>query len=157
MKPIFISLQLWNETWSGLRKRGGARRESACIWAGDRTKDSERVSRVVYLDDLPDVTAGMKHHRASREATRALFQDLRKHGEQIVADVHTHPRAWVGLSTVDEEHPIEFRPGLPAIVIPNLARGSPRVEAIGLHEYLGHGRWQRLEEVQLYLKIGGSE
>lgn len=156
MKPIMVTQQLWEETWIGLRARGNGRREAACIWSGKRSPDGDIARSVTFLDDLPGVRASARYHRLSRETIKALFDLLRERQEVIVADIHTHPSDWVDLSPTDEEHPIEFRRGLPAMIIPNFAKFAPALDGLGLHEYLGDGKWRRLdsEEVEQVLKIG---
>lgn len=146
---VCINRGLWKATWQGLSARSGGARESACVWAGDRPQDIWRVRSVYFLEDLGPVTAGPLHHRASRACTANLFWNLRQHGESIVADVHCHPEEWVDLSPTDEEHPIEFRIGLLAIVLPHFARGAPSLGDIGVHEYLGTSAWRRLSAIQV--------
>jgi hypothetical protein len=156
MKPIIVAQQLWIETWYGLRTRGKGRSETACIWAGKRSTSGDIVHSVTFLDDLPGVHAGARYHQVSRVTIEALFKLLRERNEMIVADIHTHPSDWVDLSPTDSEHPIEFRRGLPAMIIPNFAMFEPTLEGLGLHEYIGDGAWRSLdqEEIQQTLKIG---
>jgi hypothetical protein len=99
---------------------------------------------VLFLDDFGDTERRQGYHRSTREAVAAAFDRLRETGQVIVADVHTHPEAWVGLSGLDMAHPIEFRVGLLAIVIPHFALGGPTVGSIGVHRYLGQGEWRSL-------------
>jgi len=156
MKPIEVTHQLWVETWSGLRTRGAGKHEAACIWSGKRSPGGDIVHSVTFLDDLPGVHAGERYHQLSRVTINALFELLRARHEMIVADIHTHPGDWVDLSPTDAEHPIEFRRGLPAMIIPNFAKFAPALDGLGLHEYLGDGAWRRLdsEELGQTLKIG---
>jgi proteasome lid subunit RPN8/RPN11 len=156
--PIKISESLWQSTWSGLSQRGQGRRESACVWAGERFADRWVVHDVVFLDDLPGVHGGRLHHCTTRPAVAALLSRLRSAGWQIVADVHTHPRDWVDLSPVDRQHPIEHRIGLVAIVLPHYGRGPIRLESVGVHEYQGSYRWRTLPlaETLTKIEIGGK-
>lgn len=149
MRQIVVSLMLWQSTWNGLRTRGAATRESACVWGGKRTVAADIATSVTFLDDLPGVRAGTRYHRLTRETIDALFAILRSNKEMIVADIHTHPGCWVDLSPTDAEHPIEYRPGLPAIVIPYFAMGAPALDGLGLHEYVGDGEWRMLEQKEI--------
>jgi proteasome lid subunit RPN8/RPN11 len=154
VKPIIVTQELWNHTWFGLRDRGKGRRETACIWGGHRVGPADSVQSVIFLDDLPGVRAGTRYHQMSRPTILALFKILRERREVIVADIHTHPEGWVDLSPTDTEHPIEFRPGLPALVIPHFAKTAPTAERLGLHEYLGEGAWRMLSAAEIRAVLG---
>lgn len=156
MKPIVVSKKLWMETWQGLHKRGAGIREAACIWGGRRDESTDTAKSVTFLDDLPGVRAGARYHQLTRTTIGALFEVLRRNGDMIVADIHTHPSRWTGLSITDAASPIEFRCGLPAMVIPHYATVPPTLTNLGLHEYVGDGRWRQLTltEIQSVLRIG---
>lgn len=156
MKPILVSKELWLETWEGLRLRGEGLREAACVWGGTREATVDRATSVTFLDDLPGVRAGARYHRLTRVTIAALFEVLTRNGDMIVADIHTHPERWTGLSRTDAASPIEFRPGLPAMVIPHFATVAPTLAGLGLHEYIGDGRWRELDpgEVRSVMRIG---
>lgn len=139
---LYAPHALWAATWAGLRRRGDERRESACVWLGTRDRAEERACEVVFLDDLPGTVARRLHHRTSLAAVAALMQRARALGLVIVADIHTHPGEWVGLSELDQAHPIEYRVGLVALVLPRFASGPPELQLTGVHEYLGDGRWR---------------
>jgi proteasome lid subunit RPN8/RPN11 len=156
MTTIEIAKTLWDQTWDGLKSRGAGVREAACVWAGRRENaGAATVTDVLFLEDQGDVDSGELHHCTSRQATRALFELLREKGLVIVADVHTHPGCWVNLSHTDRAHPIEYRRGLIAIVLPNFATQTPRIDSIGTHEYVGDGQWRTLTrgEVRRTLNI----
>lgn len=152
---LVVSMGLWQMTWEGLRARSRGRRESACVWGGRRSNDSEVAEEVHFLDDLPGVIGYRAFHSTSREATQALFARLRALGQSIVADIHCHPGRWVGLSETDAEHPIEYRVGLFALVLPCFATGMPRLSRTGVHIYLGDGVWQKFSggDAKLRIKI----
>lgn len=145
MPPVYVPASLWARTWRGLRDRGAGRRESAAVWSGTRDDTGERAVDVLFLDDLPGVRAHALQHCVPRSATAALFRELRARGHVIVGDVHTHPGAWVDLSLTDQEHPIEYRVGLLAVVIPHFAKGSPDETGVGIHVYRGSGAWETPE------------
>lgn len=152
-KPLFISSELWERTWLGLRARGYGQREAACVWAGESSDLEERVSEVIFLDDLPGVESFALQHRTTRKATAVLFEQLREKRLSIVADVHTHPEEWVDLSWVDKAHPIEYRPGLTALVLPGYATGAPSLKETGVHVYLGDGEWRHLKGFRAQMKV----
>lgn len=156
-QPLVIPSRLWDETQRGLGERSQGRRESACIWAGQRSPEQCVVQEVVFLDDLPGVRGRSLQHRTPKHALDQLFQILREKGLQIVADVHTHPHDWVDLSRVDQRNPIEHRIGLIAIILPDYAQRAISLVDIGVHEYLGSYQWRRLPrlEVQSRLLVPG--
>lgn len=137
--------QLWKDTWLGLAERGDARREAACVWAGTRSEQVERAEAVIFLDDLPGVVGRPYQHRTSRSAVSLMLATVRRMGLRIVGDLHTHPSSWVDMSIVDRAHPIEFRVGLIAIVIPHFAALPVDIASVGVHEYAGDGEWTTLE------------
>lgn len=141
---LVVSQAIWNETWEGLRLRSGNSRESACVWGGHRSETSDEATQVHFIDDLPGIERGRLSHQTPREATELLFGDLRRSGQSIVADVHSHPGSWVGLSETDSTHPIEYRIGLFALVLPRFANGKPSLASAGVHIYLGNGNWKQL-------------
>lgn len=154
---IRISQELWTKTWSGLRERGAAKREALCVWAGDRQHLPWEVTDVIFLGDLPGVEGFALFHRISREAVTQLFGLLQAKGLDLIADVHTHPADWVGLSETDQEHPLEYRIGFISVVLPNYATSEPLLEAAGVHEYTGSMKWKTLElaETKERIQIGG--
>lgn len=141
---IVLTLELWNETINGLRMRGNGERETACVWAGHRGESEHKVLEVVFLDDLAGVISRELNHRVTMSAIDILFKYLKDKKLSIVADLHTHPHDWVGLSWVDKEHPLEYRMGFLMIVLPNYACGDVSLDNIGVHEYEGDAKWREL-------------
>jgi hypothetical protein len=154
-REVCISKADWQLTWQGLKLRGNRKLEAACIWGGRRRKNQEMVEGVYFIDDLLGVRRGRLYHRTSREATISLFETLRQRGHVIIADIHTHPRDWVDLSPTDAAHPIEYRKGLLALVLPFFATKKPDLLSVGIHEYVGSGEWRRLkgDEVMTTIRI----
>lgn len=143
MSPVSVTSALWRATWLGLRRLSGGHRESACVWGGRRDGDGWHAERVIFFAEGAD--AGSHYHRTSTAATAEAFRELRSAGLRIVADIHTHPEKWVGLSAIDQEHPVEYRGGLLALVLPDFAAGSPDLGHVGAHLYEGDGRWRELD------------
>lgn len=145
-RQMNVPVRVWDETWFGLRRRSRGRRESAAIWAGRRTAGVEHVEAVYFLDDYRGGVQQRGYHRVSVEALDQFFKVLQRDHRVIVADLHTHPGLWVGLSALDEENPIEFRVGFPAIVVPSFARPAPSLSLAGVHLYEGKGKWMALTD-----------
>jgi hypothetical protein len=143
---IYIPIQIWHATWAGLNTRSKGKIESAAIWAGRRDGEIERVEGVYFLDDYVGGLQRRDYHCVPVQALTIFFADLRRDRRVIIADLHTHPRSWVGQSQLDEANPIEFRKGLPAVVLPWFAQGEPSLQSCGVHIYEGGGKWLSLGE-----------
>lgn len=141
---IIVSRTAWEQTWTGLLARGSGRRETACVWAGTREDACDVVRHVAFIDDQDEVRGAPYSHVAAPAAVARVLADLRMRGLVIVADLHTHPSNWVGLSDIDQANPIEFRVGLIALVLPNFASGERLISRVGVHEYVGEKRWRQL-------------
>jgi proteasome lid subunit RPN8/RPN11 len=125
-----------------LQRRSADENEAACVWLGTRSSDLERALEVVFLDDLPGTVGRRLQHRTSRQAVDMMLEFARTKRMSIVGDLHTHPSEWVDLSEVDRVHPIEYRVGLLALVLPSCAQGLPDLTRTGVHEYIGAGNWK---------------
>ncbi len=153
VRHVVVPPSVWIATWEGLRVRGGGVRESACIWAGTRDGDVEVAQAIVFLDDLPGTAGQPLQHRTSRDAVAAMLARVRELGMVIVADIHTHPSIGVDLSLVDRAHPIEFRVGLLALVLPAFGAGAPQLARTGVHEYVGDGRWKKFRGADAFRRV----
>jgi hypothetical protein len=152
-RKILIATSQWEMTWSGLRDRGHGNVESVAVWAGKRDGTTEIVEGIYFLNDF---SGGLQHrgyHFVPPEALAKLFAQLQKDRRVLIADVHTHPTSWVGLSEIDKEHPIEFRPGIHEIVLPSFALPDPSLQAAGFHEYKGNGKWRTLSKKEKTILI----
>ncbi len=140
---LHIPNSIWEKTVHGLRKRSGGRRESGCLWVGKR-EQTWLIQDAFFLDDFPGTKRHSQFHRTPRSAISMMFEMLREKEYQIIADIHTHPSFWVGLSEVDKRNPIEYRVGLIAMIFPYFARRDCSFKNIGVHEYLGVHKWRDL-------------
>lgn len=141
-----IRRAVWMETLQRLHQAGGGANEAGCVWVGHRKDNLLEVTRGIFFDELSFVRAEALSLVLPPQAFREIARLCKPHGEQILVDVHTHPKDWVGQSPVDMANPIEFRVGLLALIIPNYAtdHAIPPTKA-GLHEYLGERRWRAFE------------
>jgi hypothetical protein len=141
---LILSHGLWVETWLGLRQRCAGEREATCVWGGQRDGNTLRCTSVIFLNDFPGVRSARLYHVTPPGVTAQVFEILRNRGESIAADIHAHPADWVEQSRTDMEHPIEYRPGLMALILPYFAVGMADLTTIGAHEYLGNLQWRML-------------
>lgn len=144
LKKIQISRVLFEETWAGLNRIGRGATEAVAVWGGTRGSQIEVVKKVYYIDQ-GGVLRRQRLHRIPAEEINNLFSRLRADGLSIIADVHTHPSEWVGLSPVDEANPTEFRIGFVSVVIPSFGSGTASVREIGFHVYEGDGEWRDVD------------
>ena len=158
-RQLVVFEGVWTSTWSGLRERGQSERETACVWLGKREGSIERAHVAVFLDDLPGTVGRRLQHRTSRTAVDMLLMRSRELGMVIVADIHTHPADWVDLSDIDRLHPIEYRIGLLALILPDFAASRPNLQRVGVHEYIGDGDWKtfRAQDAARRVRIVSAE
>jgi proteasome lid subunit RPN8/RPN11 len=121
-----------------LAKRGGGTREAGAFLLGHRDDKRNRITRIVYLDDLdPDcLTGGITF---DGRAYSALWDICDEHGLQVLGDVHTHPGRWVAQSDTDSDNPMLAREGHVALILPNFSRGNVRPSGIGVHRFSKSG------------------
>jgi hypothetical protein len=145
---IEMDARLFRELMAELARRGHGNRESgAFLLSTNRTQSHGRprdnwpiVTRVAYYDDLDpaSLTGGITFGADGYSALNAI---CRRGQLQVVADVHTHPQAWVGQSETDAGHPMSAVAGHVALIAPNFARARVRPEDLGVHVLDGSGRW----------------
>lgn len=132
---------LWVELIAELARRGEGRRESGAFLLARQDGDQRVVSEVVYFDDLdPECLVGGIH--LHRDAYPRLWDRCAREGLLVVADVHTHPGAWVGQSGTDRENPMVAIPGHIGVIVPNYALGDPSPAQLGFHTYAGDEGWR---------------
>lgn len=139
---IRLPLLLWKQTLTQLRRRGAGRRESGAFLLG-REGDAALVTKFICYDDLdPDAyqSGAIGFHAAGYAA---LWAYCKSEKLQILADVHTHPGAWVQQSSIDQKNPMIPVTGHTAMIVPHFGR-TPwwSLKAVGVYEYLGDFKWR---------------
>jgi hypothetical protein len=147
-KVIQIPGVLFAETWTRLNRIGRGKVEAVAVWGGTRGLQCDRVEKAYYVDQA-DVFRGQRLHQIPAEQINSLFAFMRSDGLAIIADVHTHPTDWVGLSAIDQANPTEFRRGFVSIVIPWYGSTTLRIREIGVHIYHGDGKWTEADPEQV--------
>jgi proteasome lid subunit RPN8/RPN11 len=140
---IRLDSDLWNNLLVELSARGAGTRESAAfllVPKGDTAVATEVVTEIAYLDDL-DATCLTGGITFSADGQSKLLALCRVRALKVVADVHTHPGPWVDQSRIDAAHPMVAVAGHVALIVPNYGQHQPHLEDVGVHIYLGDGRW----------------
>lgn len=148
----FISLVKWFSLIRQLRIRGEGRRESGAVLLGKA--DSNQITEFICLDELDPhcYVHGMIQFHAS--GFIKLWDYCRNKQLRVIADVHTHPRQWTGLSDTDIINPFISIPGHVAIVIPSYAKNYFQLkQGIGIYLYLGNYNWEKLPVSNLKLRL----
>jgi proteasome lid subunit RPN8/RPN11 len=128
----------WNSMVAELGRRGRGNRESGAFLLGDRSGDGRTVTRVVYLDDLdPNCLQGGIEFDGL--AYSKLWDLCDAEQRVVIADVHTHPKQWVGQSGIDAENPMVAQKGHVAVIVPNFASRPVQASEVGVHRYDGRG------------------
>lgn len=131
----------WDALFAELAARGEGWKESGAFLLTPKAGDRRTVSEIVYFDELdPDALTGAIHLRSL--AFSRLWRICRERELAVLADVHTHPGAWVGQSGTDKDNPMIARAGHYAIIVPDLARGSRDPRHAGFHIYRGDAGWE---------------
>jgi proteasome lid subunit RPN8/RPN11 len=124
----------------GLGERGEGRRESGAFLLGTVEGEEAQVTSLAFYDDLDPncLTGGISF---ASEAYGRLWDICEERGARVVADAHTHPSSWVTQSGIDRAHPMLGVAGHVALIFPNYSLGEIEMDEIGVHDYLGEGRW----------------
>jgi proteasome lid subunit RPN8/RPN11 len=141
-RVIYVPVFLWRRVILQLRARGAGERECGAFLLGPIGAQA-RISTFVCYDDLdPDAYqgGGIAFHAVGNGR---LWQHCREHQLQVLADVHSHPGAWVGQSDIDQRNPMIPIVGHTAIIVPHFAHTSWwSLKAVGIYEYLGNFNWR---------------
>src|SRR6266576_2477320 len=84
----------WDALFAELASRGEGWKGSGAFLLTPKAGDRRTVSEIVYFDELdPDALTGAIHLRSL--AFSRLWRICRERELAVLADVHTHPGAWV--------------------------------------------------------------
>jgi proteasome lid subunit RPN8/RPN11 len=144
---LVIDPALFATLMTELGRRGRGTRESGAFLLGNassapatRASTSRVVTAVAFYDDLDPacLTGGITFHAHGYTALAAL---CRRHGLQVIGDIHTHPGCRVDQSPADAAHPMVALPGHIALIAPRYAKEPVNVSDLGAHVFQGAGRW----------------
>jgi proteasome lid subunit RPN8/RPN11 len=143
---IQIPRLLWARAIRDLRRGGEGRRESGAFLLGKIGPRSARVTDYICYDAI-DANAYQGGAIAFHDSGySALWDHLKNRQIKVLADVHTHPGADVGQSSIDRRHPMMPIVGHTAMIVPHFAHASWwSLRAVGVYEYLGKFEWRTHE------------
>lgn len=140
---VQVPVLLWRRVTRDLRRRGLGRQESGAFLLGRQGGARACATAYVCYDDLDPhayQSGGIAFHA---EGYAAFWQHCREKNLQLLADVHTHPGAWVDQSPTDQQNPMVPVVGHTALIVPNFGR-TPwwSLKGVGVYEYLGEFKWR---------------
>lgn len=127
-----------------LARSGAGVAESGAFLLGFLDGDERRVDG--YLPYEAIAAQGRRRHAyidfTAQEMAQA-WDYCYRHKVHVVADVHTHPNG-PAQSLSDRAHPIVSLAGHVALIVPHFALRNPQPADLGVHQFLGGGRWRSL-------------
>lgn len=139
MTTVDLRGSLLEETFATLRACGEGRRECVVYWC-TTLQQRDRVARVVH----PDHVASAAGYEVDPAWVNRFFLDLRRDGETVRVQVHTHPGpAWH--SSTDDNFALAPAPGFLSLVVPNFASGPVALTRSHLVTVDADGSWRPLD------------
>lgn len=146
---LYVPRAILADTHQHLAPYRKAQVETACFWFGVEAGEDGVVTTLA----LPQLLQTAGNYRIVRGSLRRLSKEMRSQGLSNLAQVHTHPKRWVGHSQYDDEHAYSTRDGSLSLVWPDYGLAlSHDLAGIGVHERRG-GRWARLTDGQVQRRI----
>jgi proteasome lid subunit RPN8/RPN11 len=134
-----IERKFLDETLEQLQVCGAGRTECVAYWVGDRI-EPQRPRRLVH----PLHRADNGGYQVDSQFVNELFLSLRKTGEFVRAQVHSHPRAAFH-SRTDDQFCLTPSAGFVSLVVPNFANGPVDLSTWYLTEMQEDGTWRELD------------
>lgn len=140
---LSISLRLWFQLISILKKSGKGSQESSAVLLG--RYNTCRVLRCISLEEFDPncLTNGFISFHS--DGYVKLWKYCKENNLVVLADVHTHPSSWTSQSTTDIKNPFVSTLGHVAIIVPNYALCRFQLKpGVGFYEYDGNFEWTTL-------------
>lgn len=127
-----------------LARSGRGVAEAGAFLLGAAGNGVRRIdSYLLYETVAPQSRRQHEYVAFTAEETARAWEYCYRNGVQVMADVHTHP-AGPQQSRSDREHPIVSLAGHVALIVPHFALRNPQPVDLGVHVFLGEGRWRSL-------------
>ena len=144
-RPLLkLPLALYDSLVADLARSGAGVAESGAFLLGPVDGDERQVASYLLYEAVAAQTRRRHAYVAftAEEMSRA-WDYCYRNKVQVVADVHTHPGSPMQ-SPSDRAHPIVSLPGHVALIVPYFALRNPQPAELGVHQFLGGGRWRSL-------------
>ena len=145
---IQIDKSLWQKLCHDLKKTSAGCRESGAFLLGSTNK----VKSYVMYDQLDQNCLFQGAIRLQGKHFGRLWKICRERGQQVVADVHTHPRREFQ-SSIDKANPMIASPGHIGLIIPFYATDNPIPSKTGIYQYLGKKHWRTVSPKKRHLAL----
>jgi hypothetical protein len=135
VKRVRLPQRLMQGSFDQLRACGAEYAECVLYWCAART-EPDLLTRLVH----PVHQAGPRWYDVDSAWITKFFLDLRRAGQTVRVQVHTHPQH-AGHSDTDDQFALAPAPGFLSLVIPNFAAGPATLADTVLMEMDTHGDW----------------
>lgn len=138
---LSCSSKLWRAGLMELKLRGGGYRESGAFLLGKQYGKRRMITGFAFYDDLDPHCLDTGIVMFDGAYYSRLWQLCREKGQEVIADVHTHP-GQARQSPDDRAHPMIAKAGHIALIVPGFAQHTVRMSELGIYEYKGNHCWQ---------------
>lgn len=135
MNRVRLPRRLLQDSFDQLHDCGAGHAECVLYWCAART-EPDLLTRLVH----PVHQAGPRWYEVGSAWITEFFLDLRRAGQTVRVQVHTHPQH-AGHSGTDDQFALAPAPGFLSLVIPNFAAGPATLADTVLVEMDPHGYW----------------
>ena len=140
---IILPSSIWDSVLTDLR-RGLRRLEHVAFLDGIETDDY----KVVTTTTIPKAKLAPRTYTICPAAMAEAGKHLFEYGLVRIAQVHSHPSAFVEHSPYDDEMAYSRHEGAMSIVLPHYAKKNATLESAGVHVYQSR-RWIRIDPAQI--------
>jgi proteasome lid subunit RPN8/RPN11 len=143
MSPPLLEIPaaLFDALMQDLAAAGHGARESGAFLFGHLEPQRRVVEYRMYCEIAPESARREGYVTLTGPEMARAWDHARNTRLQVIADVHTHPEG-PGQSPSDQAHPIVAVPGHVALIVPWFALRRPQPADLGVHVFLGGGRWE---------------
>jgi hypothetical protein len=128
--------QVLDDSFSQLRTCGAGRAECVVYWCADRGEPG-LLTRAVH----PLHRAGRGWYEVDSAWITQFFLHLRREGQKVLVQVHTHPQE-AGHSETDDQFSLAPAPGFMSLVIPDFGAGQAGFRGAALVRMRADGSWE---------------
>jgi hypothetical protein len=135
---------LLDDSFRQLRDCGAGRAECVLYWCADHGEPG-LLARAVH----PPHRAGRGFYEVDPGWITQFFLDLRRAGQTVRVQVHTHPRK-AGHSFTDDQFSLAPAPGFLSLVIPDFAAAPAGFDGAALVRMQTDGGWEPVDPEEAF-------